>query len=171
MKIDEVGKLLRFVSAYSVRTTDETAATAWFYALDTRITLEQAVALCARIAADGGRINPGTINEHYLAAIRPAHQQGVGRPHLPVADIRAPEREPIAAIGAAAPVLPQEVPEYVAARKAANERVVSLRRAWSVPCPYCHADTGQGCVRGDGSPLRHRPSHPAREDALRLQPA
>jgi len=172
MRSNEVQQLLRFAATYQanlrVTSPEEAAelARAWYMALDTRLELQNAMAICAELASEQKRLHPGTINEAFLYAIRPPEQQGLGKPHLPFATKPVERRVPLA-IGAPEPVAPKDVPEYSAYRKAVHDGKARVARAESVACPYCSAEVGQHCVSGSGRRLTHRLTHPSREDALR----
>lgn len=170
MNITEIAALTNIVAVHRPRLLEgdaDTTRTAWYMALDTRLPLHVGIAIVANLAAEGVYITPAAINERWLASIRKPHVQGTPRPRLPVGDpVRGIEehRAPLE-IGSPAPVKPQDVPEYVAAR---NGEVYGSNPAWLVQCPHCGAEPHQPCVtRRDGVAhrLRHRSSHPAREAA------
>lgn len=171
MKISEVAQLLRTAQVFqaNLRTSDPSTEAetvrAWYMALDERLPLDEGMVICATLASEQKRLHPGTINDAYLEAIRPPHQQGIGRPHLPFKVKERPRSRP-AAIGAPEPVAASSVPEYVAARKEALAKAQHRAKSWAVPCPYCHAEAGVPCKDGNGRRLTHRDSHPSREDAL-----
>lgn len=173
MKVEEVTTLLSIAGTYQANlkpSNPQDSATmvkAWYMALDTRMTLNEGMVLLAALASETKRIHPGTLNESYLLSIRPAHQQGIGRPHLPFAP-KAVERPIPLAIGAPEPVAPTAVPEYVAARKEQHAKHRSQNAALRAPCEYCHAESGRRCVDGNGRPLTHRWAHPSREETSRL---
>jgi len=172
MNVNEVAQLLKTASVFQAnlrQTNPESeadAVRAWYMALDTRMGFEEAMVICATLASEQKRLHPGTINDAYLESIRPPHQQGIGRPHLPFKVKERPRAAP-AAIGAPEPVAPSSVPEYTQARAAAHKAAQRRSKAWAVTCPYCHADEGRPCVDGNGRRLTHRDAHPSREDALR----
>ena len=170
MRVEEVPKFLQVASMYQANIKDVTdkdvAAQAWYMALDVRLSLTDALDIAAHLASRGTRLHPSTVNEEFLLRIRDPHQQGAGRPRLPLDERRPVARRAPVAVGAPAPVRSDEVPEYVAARKAAHERKASAIRAWSEPCPYCHAEPGSPCVDGVGRKLTRRLAHPSREMAV-----
>ena len=173
MRSNEVQQLLRFAATYQANlrvTAPEDAAElarAWYMALDERLSLHEAMSICAELASEQKRLHPGTINEAYLYSIRPPEQQGIGKPHLPFAKKAEQRRVPLA-IGAPDAVAPTSVPEYSAFRQAAIDGRAKAVRAESAPCPYCHAEVGQHCKDGMGRRLTTRLTHPSREDAVRL---
>jgi len=169
MKVEEVPKLLQVASVYQANLRDgvdkDLAVQAWYMALDVRLSLTDALDIAAHLASRGTRLHPSTINDEFLLRNRSPHEQGVGRPRLPLDVGREPKRHvPVLQIGAPMPVRPDEVPEYVAARSA--KRVPVAGSAWAEPCPYCHVPAGEPCVTGSGVRLKHRLAHPSRELAV-----
>lgn len=144
----------------------EVVSQAWYMALDVRLSLTDALDIAAHLASRGTRLHPSTINEEFLLRNRSAHQQGQGRPRLPLDEGRAARHVPVsmAALGAGEPVRPDDVPGYREARgrKAPAKDV----REWAAPCPYCHVPAGEPCVTGTGGRLKHRLAHPSREMAV-----
>lgn len=156
----------------------EEIAFAWATVLDVRLDLSAAQSIVAKIVAEGGWPDPGSINARFLESIRPPHQQATGKARL-IGETKTRDALGIARglsvpaeLGSgvpevgSTPVTPQSVPEYEEWRK------VEERLRWrSVPCPYCHANIDEPCTRpGDNKaavPLRKAFAHPSRMDKVR----
>jgi len=167
MRVEEVPKFLQVASVYQANIRDvsdkDAAVQAWYMALDVRLSLTDALDIAAHLASRGTRLHPSTVNEEFLLRNRQPHEQGHGKPRLPLDESREVRRRQPIAIGSIAPVRPDEVPEYVEARNPARVRDRKAVRAWSEPCPYCHVPAGEPCVTGSGTRLKHRLAHPSRE--------
>lgn len=85
------------------------AVKTWWMALDTRMSFQDAMQAVAALAAEGRPIRPASINEVFLK------HRGGSRPVLPF-PLSQPRRGPVQ-IGAPDPVKPDDVPEWVEAKK------------------------------------------------------
>lgn len=174
MTPQEVTRLLEACSIYQRNIADGDPVAlrdAWYLALDMRMTLEEGLQIVVSLAAGNEWLNPGTINERFLAKYRKPHELGTGRAKLPGQNRQEPKAAPLE-VGSAMPVRPQDVPEYVAARKAATEAGARRQPAsWALKCPHCGAMPGRPCtvqVGEEKRALKHREAHPAREVALQV---
>ena len=171
MKVEEVSSLLEVLSTlqYMPDGNTELARNTWFMSLDMNMSLEDALAAVVQIAATSDdRIGPKIINDTYLAKFRKPHEQAAPKPRLPGAKQPEPTRQAPLQIGAEVPVKPQDVPEYVAARREAwggdKPKVLTV---WSVECPHCGAKPGRPCTRWTPrgpAALTKLDAHPSRED-------
>lgn len=85
------------------------AVKTWWMSLDTRMTFQDGMQAVALLAADGRPIRPSSINDVFLKHL------GASRPMLPF-PLDKPKRV-VQQIGAEHPVRPDEVPEWVEAKK------------------------------------------------------
>lgn len=167
MKPNEVEALFMFASYLQPaitrgKTKDEknAMATAWAWALDVRITLDQGRRIVTDLVAEKQWVDPGSINERFLIALRKPNEP-LGRPKLPAGhaeDVIKPEPR-LALEAKTIPALPQDVPEY-----ANKNNVIERLTNQSVPCPYCEAKVGRPCTSTQG-PMRGW--HPSRLEQAR----
>lgn len=98
---------------HNLRMSDEQeqliAVKTWFMSIDRRLGFREGMQIVAALAAEGRPIRPASINDMYLSTI------GGGHPVLPF-PVERRKREP-KQIGAENPVRPDEVPEWVEAKK------------------------------------------------------